>query len=71
MPSMTRSAKKAYGVLPRPSSTRGRAIAAVSVSGPSLRLTLAKLEALADPIIQTASAISTSLGYLAEEKRAD
>ncbi len=50
---------------------RGRAIAAVSVSGPSLRLSLTKLEALADPIIKTASAISTSLGYLAEEKRAE
>lgn len=49
---------------------RGRVVAAVSVSGPSLRLSLAKLESLANPVMHTASAISTSLGYVTEQKRA-
>jgi DNA-binding IclR family transcriptional regulator len=48
---------------------RGRVIAAVSISGPTLRLSLAKLEALADSLRETAAAISTSLGFLAERKR--
>ncbi len=49
---------------------RGRVIAAVSVSGPSLRLSLAKLEALAESVLETASEISTSLGYVIEKGRA-
>lgn len=47
----------------------GRVIAAVSVSGPSLRLSLARLEALANPVMQTAFTISTALGYHAEKLR--
>lgn len=49
---------------------RGRVIAAVSVSGPSLRLSLAKLEALAESVLATAAEISTSLGYVIEKERA-
>jgi DNA-binding IclR family transcriptional regulator len=47
-----------------------RVIAAISVSGPSLRLSLARLEALAEPVMRTASEISTALGYHAEKPRA-
>lgn len=48
----------------------GRVVAAVSVSGPSLRLSLAKLEALADSVRGTASLISTALGYHADSRAA-
>ncbi len=41
----------------------GAAVAAVSVSGPSLRLSLTKLHELAESVVATASAISVSLGY--------
>jgi DNA-binding IclR family transcriptional regulator len=50
--------------------SRGRVIAAVSVSGPSLRLALAKLEKLAKPLLETASAISTLLGHGVERSAA-
>jgi len=47
----------------------GQVIAAVSVSGPSLRLSLAKLEVLAESVRATAAKISTSLGYLSADPR--
>lgn len=50
--------------------TRGRVIAAVSVSGPSLRLSHAKLDALADSVRNTAAAISSALGYLTDKRTA-
>ena len=49
---------------------KGTVIAAVSVSGPSMRVSLANLEGLANQVMKTARAISASLGYLVEAKRA-
>lgn len=50
--------------------SRGRVVAAVSVSGPSLRLSLAKLEMLADSVRETAAFISSALGYRADKRAA-
>lgn len=50
--------------------SRGRVVAAVSVSGPSLRLSLAKLDALADSVRDTAMLISTALGYHPDKRAA-
>lgn len=50
--------------------SKGTVIAAVSVSGPSTRLSLAKLNELANKVKRTARAISASLGYAEEESRA-
>ena len=48
---------------------RGRVVAAVSVSGPSLRLSLTKLEGLAHSVLATAATISASLGHRTEKPR--
>lgn len=42
---------------------RGAVVAAVSISGPSTRLSLPKLHKLASLIVETSRALSTSLGY--------
>lgn len=42
---------------------RGSVVAAISISGPSVRLSLSKLHELAGRVIKTAGAISASLGY--------
>lgn len=47
---------------------QGSIVAAVSVSGPSLRVSLANLEILANKVMKTAKAISATLGYVAEIK---
>ncbi len=47
----------------------GLVVAAVSLSGPSLRLSLARLDELAAQVVQTAQAISTCLGSPVDGKR--
>jgi DNA-binding IclR family transcriptional regulator len=46
----------------------GLVVAAVSISGPSLRLSLSKLDELAIQVVQTAQAISASLGSSVDSK---
>lgn len=41
----------------------GRVVAAIGISGPATRVTLERVEALAQLVLQTARAISSSLGY--------
>ena len=42
----------------------GRAFAAISISGPAYRLSVARLNALSSLVIQAAGAISGALGYV-------
>jgi DNA-binding IclR family transcriptional regulator len=41
----------------------GRVVAAMSVAGPSIRMTLARLESIRDPILKVTTDISQQLGY--------
>lgn len=48
---------------------RGKVVAALSLSGPAMRVTLERLPALTALVLKTARAISTALGYAAAERQ--